>query len=79
MVPAAGFGTRYTQITAWLDENCGSDGWAMTSGTRSVVSDAVSIYFPDATLASAFIARWCATPKAVTDGGGLLSRPGSRE
>lgn len=28
-VPAAGFGTRHTQMTAWLDESCGSDGWAM--------------------------------------------------
>jgi hypothetical protein len=57
-VPAAGFGTRHTQMTAWLDENCGSDGWAMTpSGTRGVVNDAVSIYFPDATLASAFVAQ----------------------
>ena len=51
-VPATGFGTRHTQMTAWLDENCGSDGWAMTpSGTRGVVNDAVSIYFADATLA----------------------------
>jgi hypothetical protein len=29
-VPPAGLGQRYTQITAWLDENCGVDGWAMT-------------------------------------------------
>jgi hypothetical protein len=40
-------------MTAWLDENCGSDGWAMTpSGMRGVLNDAVSIYFLDATLAS---------------------------
>jgi hypothetical protein len=25
-----GFGQRYTQMTAWLDENCGADGWALT-------------------------------------------------
>ena len=61
-VPPEGLGQRYTQITAWLDENCGADGWAMTpSGVRGVLNDAVSIYFADATLASAFVARWCAS------------------
>ena len=60
-VPPGGFGQRYTDITAWLDENCGANGWAMTpSGMRGVLNDAVSIYFLDATLASAFVARWCA-------------------
>jgi hypothetical protein len=29
-------------------------------GVRGVLNDAVSIYFFDATLASAFVARWCA-------------------
>ena len=44
---------------AWLDENCGSDGWAMTpSGVRGVLNDAVSLYFAGATLARAFVARW---------------------
>ena len=32
-------------------------------------NDAISIYFADATLASAFIARWCAGSKAETAGG----------
>jgi hypothetical protein len=60
-VPPGGFGQRYAQITAWLDENCGADQRAMTpSGSRGVLNDAVSIYFLDATLASAFVARWCA-------------------
>ena len=59
-VPPGGFGQRYAEVTAWLDENCGSDGWTMTpSGVRGVLNDAVSIYFLDATLASAFVARWC--------------------
>ena len=31
------------------------------SGTRGVLNDAISIYFADATLASAFVARWCRT------------------
>jgi len=33
---------------------------------RGVLNDAVSIYFLDATLASAFVARWCAGYKVET-------------
>jgi hypothetical protein len=69
-VPPGGFGQRYAQMTEWLDGNCGSDGWAMTpSGMRGVLNDAVSIYFEHATLASAFVARWCAGSKVETAGG----------
>jgi len=69
-VPPGGFGQRYTEMTDWLDANCGADGWAMTpSGMRGVLNDAVSVYFLDATLASAFVARWCAGSKVETDGG----------
>src|SRR5262249_49520274 len=40
-VPPGGLGRRLTQMTAWLDENCGSNGWAMTaSGMRRVLNDA---------------------------------------
>jgi hypothetical protein len=66
-VPPSGFGQRHAQINAWLDENGGADGWAMTpSGMRGVLNDAVSIYFLDPTLASAFVARWCAGYKVET-------------
>jgi hypothetical protein len=69
-VPPAGLGQRHTQITAWLDENCGADGWAMTpSGKPGVFNDALSIYFADATLASAFVARWCVGSRVETAGG----------
>jgi hypothetical protein len=69
-VPLSGLGQRYTEITAWLDGNCGADGWAITpSGMRSVLNDAASIYFREATLASAFVARWCAASKVETEGG----------
>jgi hypothetical protein len=69
-VPPSGFGQRYTEITEWLDGNCGADGWAITpSGMRGVLNDAVSIYFLDATLASAFVARWCAASRVETEGG----------
>ena len=69
-VPPSGFGQRYTEITEWLDGNCGADGWAITPfGMRGVLNDAVSIYFLDATLASAFVVRWCAGPRVETDRG----------
>ena len=44
-------------------------GWVIPSGTRGVLNDAISIYFADATLASAFVARWCVGSKAETAGG----------
>jgi hypothetical protein len=59
-LPPLGLGSRLDHLKAWLDDNCGADGWAMTpSGLRGVLNDAVSVYFCDATLASAFVARWC--------------------
>jgi len=65
-----GLGFRLDRIKGWLDENCGAEGWAMTpSGTRGVLNDALSIYFGDATLASNFVARWCAGSKIETAGG----------
>jgi hypothetical protein len=74
-IPPEGFGRRHAQLTAWLDENCGADGWAMTpSGTRGVLNDALSIYFADATLASAFVARWCAGYGVETAGGAFRVR-----
>jgi hypothetical protein len=69
-VPPTGLGQRYGKITDWLDENCGADAWAMTpSGTRRVLNDALSIYFADATLVSAFVARWCLVAKVETTSG----------
>jgi hypothetical protein len=48
----------------------GSDSWAMTpSGMRGALNDATSIYFVDAALANAFVARWCAGSKIETAGG----------
>ena len=45
-------------------------GRAVTpSGTRGVRNDALSIYFEDATRASAFVARWCVGAKVETAGG----------
>jgi hypothetical protein len=55
------------------------DGSAMTpSGTRGVLNDAMSLYFADATLASAFVARWCVGSQGETagacSGSGRMSR-----
>jgi hypothetical protein len=59
-LPPDGLGTRLDQINEWLDANCGADGWAIAPlGTRSIVNDAIAVYFLDPTLASAFVARWC--------------------
>jgi hypothetical protein len=68
-LPPNGLGQRHTQITVWLDVNCGADGWAMTpSGRRGVLNDALSIYFADANLASPFVARWCVGRRVETAG-----------
>jgi hypothetical protein len=57
-------------MQAWLDQNTGADGWAMTpSGIRGVVNDAISVYLGDATIASAFVARWCRAQRVeIVDG-----------
>jgi hypothetical protein len=39
------------------------------SGIRTVVNDAVAVYFADAAIASAFVVRWCAGHKAETADG----------
>jgi hypothetical protein len=69
-VPSGGFGERLTAMQTWLDENCGADGWAMTPARlRSVVNDAVAIYFLDATSAAAFVSLWCTSAQmAISDG-----------
>jgi hypothetical protein len=69
-IPREGFGDRLGQMNAWLDANCGVDGWTSTSSsTQGVVNDVLAICFADATLASAFVARWCAMQRVeIVDG-----------
>jgi hypothetical protein len=43
-------------------------------GTRGVLNDALSIYFGDPTLATFFVARWCAGYQVETAGGVLQVR-----
>jgi hypothetical protein len=74
-VPIGGFGGRLTEMQAWLDENCGADGWAMTpAGLRGVINDAVAIYFLDATSAAAFVSRWCTGSKVEISEGAFRVR-----
>jgi hypothetical protein len=64
-VPDRGLGDRLNRMQEWLDQNAGADGWAMTpSGMRGVLNDTLSIYLADATIASAFVARWCVGHRA---------------
>ena len=64
-IPVGGLGERLNQMHAWLDQSAGADGWAMTpSGMREIVNDSIAVYLADATIASAFVARWCAGHKA---------------
>ena len=39
------------------------------SANRGVLNDALSIYFADATLANAFVARWCIGARVEATGG----------
>ncbi len=74
-VPAQGLGSRLDELKAWLDDNCGAECWAMTpSGLRGVLNDAVAVYFRDAMLAGAFVARWCRGCKIETVEGAFRVR-----
>jgi hypothetical protein len=76
-IPTGGLGERLNQMQTWLDQNAAADGWAMTpSGARGVVNDAIAIYLADATIASAFVARWCAGHRAETADGLFRVREG---
>jgi hypothetical protein len=74
-VPPQGLGERIDQIRTWLDANCGANGWAMApAGLHGVLNDAIAIYFNDATLAGAFVARWCAGYKVESADGAFQIR-----
>jgi hypothetical protein len=48
------------------------------AGLRGVVNDAIAIYFLDATLAAAFVARWCAGSNVEISEGAFRVREISR-
>ena len=77
-VPPEGLGARLDEIKAWLDDNCGAEGWAMTpSGQRGVVNDAVAVHFGNVALAGAFVARWCRGEQVETVDGAFQVRQDS--
>jgi hypothetical protein len=74
-VPPHGLGERIDQIGAWLDANCGADGWAMAAdGLHGVLNDAIAIYLNDTTLAGAFVTRWCGGYKVESADGAFQIR-----
>ncbi len=74
-VPPQGLGGRLDALKAWLDDNCGAEGWAITpSGLRGVLNDAVAVHFCDAALAGAFVARWCRGGRVATVDGAFQIR-----
>src|SRR5262249_31666399 len=74
-IPAGGLGDRLNQTNAWLDANCGADGWAMTpAGLRGGVNDAMAIYFLDPASAAGFVARGGAPAQRGVAGGAFQIR-----
>jgi len=68
-VPPERLGSRLDQMRAWLDRNCGADGWTLTpSGMRGARNDRHFDLLPRSypSLAAAFVARWCAGYKVET-------------
>jgi len=49
---------KLTLITAWLDENCGEHGWAMTPASLWPLIDDISIYVAALPVATAFLTQW---------------------
>jgi hypothetical protein len=59
-VPPGGFSAQLGVMRAWLDANCGADGWAWAAaGTGGVVNDALAFYFIEPQQAEAFVRRFC--------------------
>ncbi len=74
-VPPAGLGQQLTVMEGWLDETCGSEGWAMApAGTAGIVNDAVAFYFAEAAFAHAFVARFCCGYRVETIAGAYAVR-----
>jgi hypothetical protein len=56
-----GIGRQYAPMRDWLGENCGLNGWSITSTGRRMPmgQDAIAVYVGSPTCATAFVARWC--------------------
>ena len=74
-VPAAGLGRQLALMHAWLDETCGSEGWATApAGHAGIVNDAIAFYFENAAFAHAFVARFCCGYRVETIAGAFAVR-----
>jgi hypothetical protein len=71
----AGFGQALTKMFRWLDDNCGADSWKTApSGMLGMGNDATAFYFRNATIAAAFVARWCDGGNPPADSGAFKMR-----
>jgi hypothetical protein len=69
-VPPEGLGRQIEIMHAWLDDTCGTEGWATApAGLAGIVNDAMAFYFDDAAFAHAFVARFCCGYRVETIGG----------
>jgi hypothetical protein len=69
-VPPTGFGAQLLIMRAWLDESCGSAGWASApAGTGGILNDAVAFYFADRAAARAFVDRFTCGYRAAPSQG----------
>jgi hypothetical protein len=74
-VPPEGLGPQLALMHAWLDDTCGSEGWATApAGTAGIVNDAIAFYFADAAFAHAFVARFCCGYRVETIAGAFAVR-----
>ena len=79
-VPPEGLGRQLEIMHAWHDEICGAQGWATApAGTTGVVNNAIALYFEDASLAHAFVARFCCGYRVETIAGAFAIRDDARE
>jgi hypothetical protein len=73
-VPPEGLGRQLALMHAWLDETCGTGGWATApSGLAGVANDAIAFYFQDAAFAHAFVARFCCGYRVATIVGAFVA------
>jgi hypothetical protein len=73
-VPPEGLGRQLALMHSWLDEICGTEGWATApAGFAGVTNDAIAFYFADSPFAEAFVARFCCGYRAATNAGAFVA------
>ena len=74
-IPPKGLGRQLEIMHAWLDQTCGSEGWASApAGLSGIVNDATAFYFEDAAFAHAFVMRFCCGYRVETIEGAFAVR-----